>query len=52
MVDERRTEGVPSLTARRNWGRYAVGMAVEVSFILVLMAVGLGLALLGMAVWG
>lgn len=51
MVDETRTEGVPSLTARANWGKYAVGMAVEALFILALTAVGYLLAVVGMAVW-
>lgn len=51
MVDEHRTEGVPSLTARRNWGKYAIGMAVETGFIIVLMAVGYLLAAVGTAIW-
>lgn len=47
----KQTEGYPSLTARENWGSYALGMATEAAFALGLMALGLLLALLGALIW-
>jgi hypothetical protein len=47
-----RTEGYPSLTARKHWGKYAIGMGVEALFILGLTAVGFLLAAVAMVIWG
>lgn len=46
-----RQEGYPSLTARAHWGRYALGVLVEVAFILALGGVALFLAFAAKAIW-
>jgi len=51
MVEQNRTEGYPSLTAREHWGKYAAGMATEALFILALMLVGFVLAVVALVIW-
>ena len=51
MSAPRRTEVYPSLTARDHWGRYAVGLATEVAFILLLTAVGVLMAVVALVIW-
>jgi hypothetical protein len=46
-----RTEGYPSITARKHWGKYAAGMATETLFVLGLTAIGLLLAAAAIAIW-
>jgi len=46
-----RSEGYPSLTARKHWGKYAIGMATETLFILGLTLVGFLLAVIAMVIW-
>lgn len=50
--ESERAESYPSLTARRHWGKYAVGMGVEIAFIAGLTLIGFLLALAGVAIWG
>ena len=51
MAQSNRTEGYPSLTARKHWGKYAAGVLTEVVFILWLTVVGYLLALLAVVIW-
>lgn len=51
MAEQTRTEGLPSLTARQHWPRYAAGMATEAAFILGLSLIGFLLAVIGMVIW-
>lgn len=46
-----RTQGVPSLTARSNWGKYLAGMATEVLFVFALIAAGVVLAIVALVIW-
>jgi hypothetical protein len=46
-----RSEGYPSLTARKHWGKYAAGMATEAAYVLTLTAAGLILAAIAMVIW-
>jgi hypothetical protein len=46
-----RSEGYPSLTAREHWGKYAIGMASEVVFILGLTLAAFVLAAIAMVIW-
>lgn len=43
---------VPSMTARKHWGRYALGMLTETLFILALTGVGFVLAMIAVVIWG
>lgn len=51
MAERERTEGFPSLTARKHWGKYAIGMATEALFVLGLTLIGFLLAVAGMVIW-
>lgn len=46
-----KTFGLPQLTARENWARYAAGVATEALFILGLTSVGLALAFVATVIW-
>ena len=46
-----RGEGYPSLTARKHWGRYAMGIAAESVFILGLTLLALLFAVIAKAIW-
>lgn len=47
----RKHVGFPTMTARKNWGRYLGGMGTEVLYALFLYGVGILLALLAMAIY-
>ena len=47
----RSREGTPSLTARKHWKNYAMGVLTETAFVLALTAVGFGLAVLALVIW-
>jgi hypothetical protein len=46
-----KTFGLPRLTARENWPRYAAGMATEALFVLGLTGIGLLLAIVATVIW-
>lgn len=47
----RKRIGFPTMTARKNWGRYLGGMGTEALYALFLYAVGILLAILAMEVY-
>ncbi len=51
MAGNTRTEAYPSLAAKKNWAKYAAGVAVEAGFILFLTVVGFALAVIAKVIW-
>lgn len=51
VARQNRTEAYPSLTAREHWVKYALGMATEAAYILVLTGIGYLLAMIAMVIW-
>lgn len=50
-MSNRRRESYPSLTARKHWRDYLLGMGTEALFILGLTAMGFLLAYIASVVW-